>query len=405
MAKYRITGLDQSTNHTSLVITATTEEEAYLISINQKKVNPLTIELISSAKSYTFFSDEKRQLNDRELFLFCERLSPMLKMGIPIRKAYEFIAKGSPSPKIRKTSQLLFSLSESLPASESFVQCKMFPPLFTGCFKVGSDAANIPEVLDILGRFYNMRVRLSASIRNAMIQPGIAIVVIVCFMLFSLLVLVPRIQSVFETMRYKPDGLLGIMVFLSQGLKMIWPLLILIIVGLLFLIFTKNIIKERIKESLIMKFAPLRAVFHGLRQTSFLYALSILLRANVPHNKTLEYLIVVCAGSPLEKQLIAAKDFHTRHGQFSSAIKMNCTMLDEEIFFALEIGETSAQLDQQIGRLAEVYEDTTNSAAESLAAKLNPIVILIAASLVVITYLGIFGSLMSMCNKMMRGGN
>ncbi len=105
----------------------------------------------------------------------------------------------------------------------------------------------------------------------------------------------------------------------------------------------------------------------------------------------------------MEEQIRQAARYHEECGSFSASIE-RYVKLDPEIIFQIKVGEKTATVPEQLLRVATVYERTTSKAAEALASKITPFIIIFGAGMAVISYLLPFFSLMSVCYKLMRNG-
>jgi type II secretory pathway component PulF len=290
-----------------------------------------------------------------------------------------------------------------MPFPQAIESCGKFPPLVSGSIKAGNDSALLPEVLNILGRFYRAQVTMLSSIRNALVQPSFALVIVLGYLLFSLIFTVPNLAQMLSSMNAKPSGVMALQISISQILRDFWPLSIAALLSLIGIIFTDNSLRRKIWEEAIQRIGFLREVFWGMRQTSLLYAMAILFKANVPHSQVIHYLVDVAKGTPLEHQLKNAEAHFHKEAKLTHALELHVD-LDPDILFALKAGHESSQLPEQTEKIAKLYEKQVLLASESIANKITPIIIILTAVLAVGSYLMTFGATMSVTLKLMRGG-
>jgi type II secretory pathway component PulF len=399
MPTFRIVGLDQNRSHTVVEISASSEADAHN-ECARRRITPVVCEKIAdgSARSQRRSS---RPLSAKQLYLFCERLHPLLEQGIPHRKALTFVANNSPDPAIRAICSELQTTDQSL--TDAVSASTRFPPLVQGCMKVGSDSADLPAVLAVLSRFYCMRIDLIRSIRTSLTQPVIALVIILVFIFISILFVVPRVAGILTSLNYKPTGFLAMQMWISSVMRVYWPFTILLIAAGVILVIRDNPIRRTVFEYIAKRFLAVRLVVYGLRQTSLLYAMAVLFRAEVPHRQVLEYALGVVKGTPYEDQFRAAIADHERDTSFADALDNNVD-LDPEIIFAIRTGVETTTTDEQLQRVAERFEKSTKQACDELTAIINPVVVIFCAALAVVSYLSTFGTLLWVCNKLMRSG-
>jgi type II secretory pathway component PulF len=400
MPLYQIIGLNSSGEKIILQITSNNESELKGLASAQK-IQILHQQILSEHRSYSKSNHQK--LKPVQVSIFCERLAPLLEMRVPLSQALSFLHEKSPDSLIRSIAQDLKQSLDQMPFPEAIESCGKFPPLVSGSIRAGNDSALLPEVLNILARFYRAQVTMTASIRNALIQPSFALIIVVCYMIFSMLFTVPNLAKMMASMNAKPSGLMALQVWLSQMLREFWPISTLCFALLLYGALSENPIRKHIWEQSIQRFAFLREVFWGMRQTSLLYAMAILFKANVPHSQVIRYLIDIAKGTPLENQLRKAEEQFQKEAKLTHALELHVD-LDPDILFALKAGHESSQLPEQTEKIAKLYEKQVLLSSESIANKITPIIILMTAGLAVGSYLMTFGATMSVTMKLMRGG-
>ncbi len=400
MPLYQIIGLNVKGEKVVTQWSASNESDLKGIA-NSQKISLLHHKILNNDQPFTAAKSQK--LKPTQVAIFCERLAPLLEMRVPLSQALAFLHEKSPDSMIRGIAQNLKNSLEQMPFPQAIESCGKFPPLVSGSIKAGNDSALLPEVLNILARFYRAQVTMISSIRNALVQPSFALVIVLGYLLFSLIFTVPNLAKMMESMNAKPGGIMALQIWLSEMLRQFWPISLAGFLFLIFTIFTDNPIRQKVWESAIQRIGFLREVFWGMRQTSLLYAMAILFKANVPHSQVLHYLIDVAKGTPLELQLKNAEAHFQNEAKLTHALELHVD-LDPDILFALKAGHESSQLPEQTEKIAKLYEKQVMLASESIANKITPIIIILTAVLAVSSYLMTFGATMSVTMKLMRGG-
>jgi type II secretory pathway component PulF len=400
MATYSVMGLDRHDKETTILVEADDDlgarEEA-----NRKGVLPMTVTIVSASGGIRV-KRRKGKLSDRQVWNFCERLAPMQEQNIPAGKCMEFISQSAPDMELRA---LAYDIKDKLGGAslvDAVCATNKFPPLVEGCLRAGAESAKVDTILKMLARFYEMKVTMFTNIITALIQPGIAFIIIICFVIFNFTFVAPQMCNVLKTMGHKPDGLLNWQWQIGEALKSYWYVAVCMLIGFFIFVFVKSKARAKTFEWIVSKVPAFGAVVYGLRQTAFAYCMSALSEAGMPYGKCFNYLIEVCKDTPMEEQLRHASRYFEECGQFSTSLE-RYVKLDPEIIFQIKVGEKTATVPEQLMRVATVYEKTTAKAAEALAAKITPIVIIVGAILAVGSYMLPFFSMMSVCYKLMRG--
>jgi len=402
MGTYSVLGLDRNDREVTLLVNGENDSNARE-QANRKGVHAISVTLVNENDTGGARVHRREgKLRDKQVWHFCERLAPMQEQNIPAGKSMEFMAGSAPDPEIRA---LAMDIKEKLGNSslvEAICSTNKFPPLVEGCLRAGSESAKVDIILKMLSRFYEMKVQMYNSIVIALIQPALAFVIIILFVLFNFVYVAPQMGSVLNTMGHPATGLLKWELNVGALIKSYWYIIFLLFVGFLFFLFRKSKLRTVFFEWLFLKIGALGTVVFGLRQTAFAYCMSALSEAGMPYGKCFTYLVEVVKDTPMEEQIRQAARYHEECGSFSTSLE-RYVKLDPEIIFQIKVGEKTATVPEQLARVALVYERTTAKAAEALASKITPIVIIVGAGLAVGSYLLPFFSLMSICYKMMRG--
>jgi type II secretory pathway component PulF len=402
MATYSVLGLDRHDREVTLLVPGETDSSARE-EANRRGVQAISVTRVNEQDTGPRVKRRIGKLSDKQVWHFCERLAPMQEQNIPAGKSMEFISGSAPDPEIRA---LAIDIKEKLGNSslvEAICATNKFPPLVEGCLRAGSESAKVDVILKMLSRFYEMKVQMFNSIVISLIQPALAFVIILLFVLFNFLYVAPQMGSVLKTMGHPATGILKWQLEVGDIIKSYWYIFLAMFSGFLYFCFSKSKLRTRFFEWIFLRVPALGTVVFGLRQTAFAYCMSALSEAGMPYGKCFTYLVEVVKDTPMEEQIRQAARYHEECGSFSTSLE-RYVRLDPEIIFQIKVGEKTATVPEQLQRVALVYERSTAKSAEALASKITPIVIVVGAGMAVGSYLLPFFSLMSICYKMMRGG-
>ena len=400
MATYQLICLDSSAHRISVRMEG--EDEADL----RRQADRHQWQLISfrCLQSQSVHGPRSRKpLNMRQLASFCGRLAPLLEMNIPTRQALGFLADNSPDAQLRQICREIKDKMESMSLSDAVKSTRRLSPMLEGIIQAGSDSSDLAQSLQTMGRFYQMILSMQTGIRNALIQPAIALFILVGFLLFSLFFTIPQIAKLLDGLGTKPGWIIEGVFRVSHLLLVGWPLVLLALLIGLYLMLVKSPLRSSFLELIIRKWPAFRSVFHNLRQTALLYAMAILVKAQIPQGQVFRYLIEVSRDTPMESQLRKALEFHSQDGRFARALE-KFVELDPEIIFTLRVGEETSSLHLQAEKLAQIFEKSSLQASEALAAKVAPVMVIVTALFAALLFSLTFGSVISVCLKLIRNG-
>ncbi len=403
MPLYEVLGLNRSDQEATIRVSADDESGAREVA-TRKGVQAISITMLRADKAGSAIR-VKKKLSPKQVWYFCERLAPLQEQEIPAAQSMEFMSGRTPDPILRAVALDIKEKLASASLVDAICATGRFPSMVEGCLKAGGTTAEVDKILKMLSRFYEMRVEMVSTIRTAMIQPGLSLILIFFFVMFCLLYIAPKMGDVLATMGYEPGFLLRTQLSIAYVIKTFWPISLLAFAGAIAFFVVRSKHRQNFFEWTIQHVTPLREVVYGMRQTALAYCMSTLTGAGLPYARCFPFMVDVMRDTPLEKQLQDAAKNYEETGVFSDSLQRYVPMLDPEIIFQIRVGEKTATLPEQLQRVAEIYEKRTASGARSLAAKLTPIILIVGAVAAGSSYLLPFFSLMSVCFKLMRGGN
>jgi type IV pilus assembly protein PilC len=164
-------------------------------------------------------------------------------------------------------------------------------------------------------------------------------------------------------------------------------------IGPLFLIVTVGgtvIFKRRLRESesARLKFDKFKlrlpvfgSLFRKLAMSRFSRNLGLLLNVGVPVMQALS-VVGDTTGNEVIKAAMKEVQSAVRDGQPMSSALRNHKIFPEMVTQMIEVGEESGQISQMLDKVADFYDREVDSAAESLTASIEPIMVLVMGAVV-----------------------
>ncbi len=114
------------------------------------------------------------RISSKALYPFCHALSRMLEAGVDIRKALPTAVKTSSDQRLMRSVQRVQDrISNGYDLTSSFREFPhQYPPLFLDLLHVGEQTGGLPEVLKVLGDYYEARVVRMREFRSAIAYPA-----------------------------------------------------------------------------------------------------------------------------------------------------------------------------------------------------------------------------------------
>ena len=242
----------------------------------------------------------------------------------------------------------------------------------------------IDQALEQIASSLEKDTALRGKIKGALTYPVIVLCFTFVLIAAVLYFIVPIFEQMFHNLGGQLPGITQALVDISHNMTWIGPLVLVLAVG------GTVTFKRRQRESEAFRLAVDKAklrmpvfgsLFRKLAMSRFSRNLGLLLNVGVP---VMQALSVVGDTTGNEVINAAMKDVQAavRGGQpMSSALRIH-KIFPEMVTQMIEVGEESGQISQMLDKVADFYDREVDSAAESLTASIEPIMVLVMGAVV-----------------------
>lgn len=308
--------------------------------------------------------------------MFTRYLAVMLNAGFPFDRALYVLAEQS---KNKYFKEVILEIMDVVIKGESFSSSlqkypNIFNELYSNMVKIGEEAGNLEEILNILANQMEKDYKLLAKIRSAMIYPAIILIVMVVIGVAMMIFIIPKFSEMFEKMSLELPLTTRMIIGLGDFLSVYWYSIPIIIFILIFGMRQMRRMKAGKKTldwiSLHLPVAgPLNIKINTARTSRIL---SSLLSSGVPIVKSLEILSNTLT-SIYYKDAISKT---AREIQKGKSLK-ECLASYKKIYSFLllqmvEVGEKTGKLSEILRKLAEFYEEEVDTEAKNLSSVIEP---------------------------------
>src|SRR5205814_8623719 len=136
----------------------------------------------------------------QEVAVFTRQLATLLKAGIPLAEALGALAEQSDNKKLEVIlAEIRQKVNEGSSLADTLAQHpRVFPELYVNMVRSGEAAGNLDAVLARLAEFLDAQNALRAKVSGALTYPIIMMVLGTLVMGLLMVVVVPKITSIFE---------------------------------------------------------------------------------------------------------------------------------------------------------------------------------------------------------------
>lgn len=310
-------------------------------------------------------------------------LATMLTAGISILEAVDSLLEDSKGNQKKVLTVLRDDLMQGQHVWEAFSK---FPNVFSkvtiNILKASEEAGNLDETLKDITNNIQKEMEFSDKIKSAVMYPLLIMVVFVGVLLMILVVVVPKISTVFLRLNVDLPLPTRIMIFVSNLLlKQTIPFVIGIIgaiVGLVFLyrtnkriifnvLFALPVVSELVKEIDLTRFS--RSFYH-------------LLSSGIPINTALELCRDVVLRRDIADMIMNSRDMVLSGKRFSEGMKAHKKIVPTIMIKMIEAGEKTGTLDKSLLEISEYLDYQVSSTLRTLTALLEPVMLVVVGVLI-----------------------
>jgi type IV pilus assembly protein PilC len=339
-----------------------------------------------------------RKVTDKDITLFTRQLATMMKAGVPLLQSFDIVGKGHANPSV---SKLIMDLRADIETGTSLNQAfRKFPlyfdPLFCNLVGAGEQAGILEDLLTRLAIYKEKTLAMKAKIKSALTYP-IAILA-VAFIVTAVIMIwvVPAFKEVFTSFGADLPAPTLFVMAMSEFFVSNWYIMLLILFWSVYFFFEswkRSIRMQQAMDRLLLRVPVFGDVIRKATVARWTRTLSTMFAAGVPLVEALDS-VGGAAGNAVYLEATRKIQNEVSTGTSLTVAMQNVEVFPNMVTQMVSIGEESGALDAMLGKVADFYEDEVDEAVASLAALMEPAIMVILGvligGLVVAMYLPIF---------------
>ncbi|WP_070963195.1 type II secretion system F family protein [Vibrio sonorensis] len=339
------------------------------------------------------------------LVIFCRQMYSLTKAGVPLLRAMRGLTQNCDNKVLAKAlEEVTLELTNGRNLSGSMqLHRNVFSPLFVSMIAVGENTGRLDQALLQLANYYEQEVETRKRIKTAMRYPTFVISFITIAMFVLNVKVIPQFTTMFSRFGVDLPLPTRILIATSNFFVNYWDLMAiaLVIAYFAFKGWT-NTSKGREKWDLFRLRMPIvGGIINRAQLARFSRTFSLMLKAGVPLNQSLALSAEALDNKFLEYRLLDMKSSIEAGGTVSS------TAIQSKVFTPLviqmiSVGEETGRIDELLLEVADFYDREVDYDLKTLTARIEPILLVIVAAMVLVLALGIFLPMWSMLD-VMRG--
>ncbi len=351
------------------------------------------------------FNHRRTKLNDK--LVFARQMATMLGAGVNLSRTLNVLIQQVDSEaffkvlrKVQRDVENGISLSMAMSQHP-----KVFDPFWVSLVEVGEASGTMPTVLHKLAHHIERQAVFRATIISGIIYPAILMVVCCMAIMFFALVVGPKFQDVFDSMKVDLPLLTKVLLTTFDFIRKNFFLLFFLIGGGIFLLmnFIRNTYSGKsMFERFVLGLPVVGEIYRFALVEKFTSQMSLLIESGVPILYALDITERLVDNNSCAAVINKIKDGVKRGDNLT-------TPMSESGFFPpmavqmIVVGEETGQLNQMMGFVARYYEDLVATFMKRFSTIIEPVIILFMGVIVGIVVIAMFMPLINIA-KLGGGG-
>ncbi len=329
-------------------------------------------------------SDSKHlRISNTEKMGLISNLATMLSAGIPILEVVDSLLEDSKGSQ----KKLLDSLkSDLIQGNHVSTALEKFPNIFdkitVNLIMASEEAGTLDITLTDLKETIKKEAEFRDKIKGALTYPIMILLVFGGVLLMILVVVVPKISSIFLRLNVPLPVPTKILIFLSQAILQYTIPVIVITIALIAGLFILYRSKKSLFLNVLFALPLISTLAKQIDLTRFARSLFLLLNAGLPISSALELTQEVVLKKNVKKAIIHTKDVVLAGKKLSEGLKDAKDVFPNIMIKISEAGEKSGSLDKSMQDAADYLDYQVSNTLKTVTTLLEPIMLIFVGILV-----------------------
>jgi len=321
-----------------------------------------------------------RGISGLDLALLTRQLATLVKAGLPLDEALQAVSEHTEKPRLKS---IILGVRAKVVEGHTLAAGldefpRAFPTVYRATIMAGEQAGQLDSVLERLADYTESRHGLRQKVVQAMVYPILLTVIALGIIMVMLVVVVPKIVTVFETTGQELPVMTRVLIAISNFVQNWWFLLIAAI-GIGIFAIVKLLAQEHIRRRVhgwLLRMPLIGRVNRGLNTARFTRTLSILTASGVPALEALRISASVVANLPMRAAVEEAAVRVREGGAIGRALAQS-KLFPPITIHLISSGEASGELDAMLERAANHQESEMDGLLAMMLSVLEPLLIVI----------------------------
>ncbi|GAT65332.1 type II secretion system F family protein [Planomonospora sp. ID91781] len=317
----------------------------------------------------------------KDLAVFTRQFATMTASGMSLMRSLSVLEDQATKPSLKKAiSEVRVDIEAGVSLSSALGRHpKVFPAIMVAMVKAGEAGGFLDGALERIAVNLEKDASLRGKIKGAMTYPVIVLAFTGVLVAGVLAFIVPVFEGMFAQFGGELPLPTQILVDASHSLLWSGPLFVGVVLGSVFLFRRELARRPALRlafDKVKLRLPVFGKLFAKIAVSRFSRNLGVLLGVGVPVMQALEVVGATTGNAVISE---ATKDLQSsvRDGLPMSAQLAKHPVFPRMVAQMIEVGEESGQISQMLDKVADFYDREVDTAAESLTASIEPLMVIV----------------------------
>lgn len=373
----------------------------------ESQVIPIKITLDSGRRFSWNIDIFPVKLKIEEMVAFCRQMAIMMRVGISIVDSLAHIGQTSSSPVFKK---ILPQMAEAISSGSTLTDAlkkhpRYFNQVFVNVIAASESSGRLEQGFNQLSSYMQLADKTTKRIKSATRYPMIVLSTAVIAVVVVNFFVIPTFSDMFSKLGEDLPLPTQIMMATSSFMKTHWLLILLCIVLLLvgFKLFKKTPKGALLWSRIVLRLPVAGKIIRNALLGRFARMFAMIIETGIPLIKGIDLVAQTIGNEHMTTKVYQMKE-GIEHGEGLTQVASKAKIFPPMIIQMLNIGEETGAMDTLLSEVAQYYEGEVEYDLNRLGDLIEPILLLMMGSIVLMLALGVFLPMWGMIGAMGKGG-
>jgi len=375
----------------------------------KQNITPIAITEANKASTESVAGKDVRELfgfthvSLDELIIFCRQMYALMRSGVPILRAISGMAESSNSVSLKNAlSEITKQLEGGYALSSAFNQHpKIFGSLFIALIHVGENTGQLDQSFLKLTNYLEREQATKKRIKTALRYPSMVVIALSAALVILNIFVIPTFASMFAKLGANLPLATRFLMTSSDMFVHYWPYMLVTVIAVIVGI-KRSLKTEKGRfqwDKRKIKLPIIGSIIERSILARFSHSFGIVLKAGVPMTTGLSLVADAVDNTYMQEKIVAMRQaIESGESLLRSAI--SSTLFTPLVLQMIAVGEETGRVDELLAEVGDYYEREVDYDLSTLTARIEPLLLVVVAVMVLVLALGIFTPMWDMASAM-----